>query len=128
MQMTITFPGGDRVEAEFDGFTVKTDQPPNASAPSPFELFLASVGTCAGVYVLNFLHQRSLPTEGLRIQESIERGADGLVTLISLEVQLPAGIPEKYRPAIIRAAQACTVKKHLAYPPEIEIHLDPVLT
>lgn len=75
MEMTISFPGGSRVDASFDGFTVPTDQPVmgggEGSAPTPFAVFLSSIGTCAGIYVLGFCKQRALPTDGIRIVERI---------------------------------------------------------
>jgi putative redox protein len=126
MEMLIDFPGGDRVDAHFGAFTVQTDQPPagggEASAPSPFSLFLASLGTCAGIYVLGFCRQRGLPTEGLRIQERIHRNPDThMVEKVELEIHTPPEFPEKYRPALIRAAELCAVKKHLEAPPRFEI-------
>jgi ribosomal protein S12 methylthiotransferase accessory factor len=121
MQMTIDFPGGARVDASFGPFTVATDQPPNASAPAPFALFLASIGTCAGIFVLDFLRQRNLSTDGLRLVERVVKGADGMVARIDIDVQLPEGFPEKYREAVVRAADQCTVKKHLVRPPDIVV-------
>lgn len=122
MEMTIDFPGGNKVDAHFGNFTVQTDQPPESSAPSPFDTFLASVGTCAGIYVLGFCRQRDLPTEGMRIIQKIERDrGTGLVSRISLDIRLPEGFPEKYRQAVIQSAQLCAVKKHLEHPPEFEI-------
>jgi ribosomal protein S12 methylthiotransferase accessory factor len=119
--MTIDFPGGSRVDAHFGGFTVATDQPPGAMAPSPFATFLASIGTCAGVYVLGFCQQRGLPTDGLRITETTHAGPDGMVDRVDLEVELPPDFPEKYRSAVIRSAEQCTVKKHLEHPPAIGV-------
>lgn len=122
MEMMIDFPGGSRVDAHYGSFTVKTDQPPAASAPSPFDLFLASIGTCAGIYVLGFCKQRSLPTEGLRIVQHVERDPQTRkVTRIALDIQLPAGFPEKYRQAAIQSAQLCAVKKVIENPPEFDI-------
>jgi ribosomal protein S12 methylthiotransferase accessory factor len=121
MEMIIDFPGGSRVDAHFGPFTVATNQLPETSAPSPFALFLASIGTCAGYYVQEFCHKRGISMEGLRIIEHTHAGADGMVERISLEVQLPADFPEKYRDSVVRAAQLCTVKKHLERPPSIEI-------
>ena len=58
MEMIIDFPGGARVDAHFRGHTLPTDQPAGGggedSAPMPFEVFLASIGTCAGIYILGF--------------------------------------------------------------------------
>lgn len=122
MEMIIDFPGADRVDAHFGEHIVHTDQPPEAQAPTPFETFLASIGTCAGIYVLGFCRKRQLPTEGLRIVQRIERDAQSnMVSRIALEIQLPAGFPEKYREAVIQSAQLCAVKKHIEHPPVFEI-------
>ena len=123
MEMMIDFPGGSRVEANFGGFTVATDQPPASSAPSPFDLFLASIGTCAGIYVLGFCRQRGLPTTGIRIVERVNHSpATGMVETIDLEIQVPPTFPEKYRDSLIRSAELCAVKKHLEKPPRFEIN------
>jgi len=126
MQMVIDFPGGSRVDAHFGSFTVPTDQPPQgggtASAPTPFATFLASVGTCAGIYVLGFCRQRGVSTEGMRIlQNPVLDPKTGLVTSIYLDIQLPKDFPEKYRAAVVRAADQCLVKKHFEAPPKFEI-------
>jgi len=122
MEMIIDFPGGSRVDAHFGSFTVATDQPPAASAPSPFEIFLSSIGTCAGIYVLGFCKQRNLPTEGIRIVERINHSSStGMVEMIGLEIQVPAEFPEKYRDSLIRSAELCAVKKHLEKPPRFDI-------
>jgi putative redox protein len=122
MEMMIDFPGGSRVDAHFGSFTVATDQPPIASAPSPFEVFLSSIGTCAGIYVLGFCKQRNLPTEGIRIVERINHNrSTGMVETIDLEIQVPEGFPEKYRASLIHSAELCAVKKHLEKPPKFDI-------
>jgi ribosomal protein S12 methylthiotransferase accessory factor len=122
MELIIDFPGGSRVDAHFGSFTVQTDQPPAASAPSPFDVFLSSIGTCAGIYVLGFCQQRGIAAEGIRIVERAIRNPSGaMVEEIDLEIKLPAGFPEKYREAVIHAAQLCAVKKHLEHPPKFEI-------
>jgi putative redox protein len=130
MDMEISFPGGARVDAAFDGFVVKTDQPPHGggegSAPAPFSLFLASIGTCAGIYVLGFCRQRNIPTQGIRIRQSTETNpATRLVGHINLDIFLPPDFPAEYAPALIKSAQLCAVKKHLENPPtfKIETHI-----
>ena len=122
MEMVIDFPGGSRVDAHFGPFTVATDQPPAASAPSPFEVFLSSIGTCAGIFVLGFCQQRNLPTKGMQIVERINRSPlTGMVESIGLEIQVPPNFPEKYRDSLIQSAELCTVKKHLEKPPRFDI-------
>jgi putative redox protein len=122
MEMIIDFPGGSRVDAHFGPFTVATDQPPVSSAPSPFEVFLSSIGTCAGIFVLGFCQQRNLPTEGMQIVERINHNPiTHMVESIGLEIQVPPEFPEKYRDSLIHSAELCTVKKHLEKPPRFEI-------
>ncbi len=127
MEMVIDFPGGARVDAHFDDMTVMTDQPPmgggEGSAPTPFAVFLASIGTCAGIYVLGFCRQRGLPTDGIRLIERVQRSPlSGMVEKIELEIQVPPAFPEKYYEALVRSADQCAVKKHLAHPPAFEIN------
>ena len=127
MEMIIDFPGGARVDAHYGPYTVRTDQPRSGggddSAPAPFLVFLASIGTCAGIYVLSFLEQRGLSSEGAGIIMRQQRDPETkLVSKISLEIKLPAGFPEKYRDAVIRAAEMCAVKRHLDNPPAFETY------
>ncbi len=126
MELVVDFPGGARVDAHFRGHDLKTDQPAQDggedSAPSPFELFLASVGTCAGIYVLGFCKRRGIPTDKIKIvQRNDFDPATGLATKVYLDIQLPADFPEKYRPAVIRSAEQCHVKKTLEHPPVFEV-------
>ncbi len=126
MEMEISFPGGARVDARFGPYTVKTDQPPggggDGSAPTPFATFLASIGTCAGIYVLGFCRQRGLPTDGIRLVQRLEADrATGLVSDIGIEIHVPTGFPEKYLPALARSAEQCAVKKHLENPPRFAV-------
>jgi len=129
MEMLNDFPGGARVDAHFGPFTVKTDQPPAATAPTPFATFLASIGTCAGIYVLGFCQQRGLPTEGIRIIQRMHSNPfSGMVEKIDLEIQVPPTFPEKYRPSLIRSAELCAVKKHFENPPQIDVTAKEVAT
>ncbi|MDI6697033.1 MAG: OsmC family protein [Anaerolineales bacterium] len=123
MEMMIDFPGGARVDAHFGPFTVKTDQPPAATAPTPFATFLASIGTCAGIYVLGFCQQRGLPTEGIRIIQRMHTDPfSGMVGKIELEIQTPPTFPERYLPALVKSAELCAVKKHFERPPQFDIY------
>ena len=126
MEMEITFSGGARVDANFGGFSVKTDQPVQGggdnSAPSPFATFLASIGTCAGIYVLGFCNQRGIPTDGIKIIQRMHTDrSTGMVGQIDLEIQVPPDFPEKYKSAVIRSAEQCAVKKHLENPPKFNV-------
>ena len=118
MEMIIDFPGGSRVDAHFGKLTVATDQPPVASAPTPFAVFLSSIGTCAGIYVLGFCQQRGIATYGIRIVQHVySNPLTHMVDKIDLDIQLPQSFPDKYRDSLIRSAELCAVKKHLENPP-----------
>ncbi|MBN1464375.1 OsmC family protein [candidate division KSB1 bacterium] len=121
MNLSVKFPGGLAVNAEYGPFTIPTNQ--DGTAPPPFALFLASIGTCAGIYVLGFCQQRGLPTEGLRIeQKMVTDPMTRLINKVVLDIHLPPAFPEKYREAVIRSAEQCAVKKHMASPPQFEIN------
>jgi len=124
--MKVHFPGGMQVDAFHEGFWIHTDQPVAAggggSAPSPFDLFLASIGTCAGFYALRFCQERSLDVEGLALWVVPERDASRRrVTRVRIELALPRDFPAKYQDAIRRAIDQCSVKRHLVDPPEVEL-------
>lgn len=129
MEMVIDFPGGSRVDAHFGPFTVKTDQPPTAIDPTPFATFLASIGTCAGIYVLGFCQQRGLPTEGIRIVQRMHSNRmRGMVSKIDLEIQVPDSFPENYLPSLVRSAELCAVKKHFENPPQFDVYTQAMAT
>lgn len=126
MEIRVRLLGNKRVAADFNGFTVYTDQPKDEggdeSAPGPFDLFLASLGTCAGFFIQSFCQARGISTDGIEIIQRTQRDeTKHLVSKISLEVFLPKTFPEKYRASIISAANQCTVKKHLQDPPQLEV-------
>jgi len=120
MDIKVTFPGNLAVNAQYGPMTIETNQ--DGSAPPPFALFLASIATCAGIYVLSFCKQRGLSTEGLEItQRMTSDPLSHLIKQMQLDIKLPADFPEKYKEAVIRAADQCAVKKHLLQPPQIDI-------
>jgi putative redox protein len=126
MDMKIYFPGGKKVYADYNGMTIKTDQPVfgggDGTAPAPFDLFLASMGTCAGIYILGFCQQRGLPTEGIEINQSLEfNPVSRMITGVNLDIMVPESFPEKYHDALIKSAELCAVKKHLEEAPKFKV-------
>ncbi len=124
--MEITFDGGKVVTAHSHGHQIKTDQPVSSggenSAPSPFELYLASIGTCAGIYVKMFCDNRKIPTDKIKIIQNNEFDKEtGLPVNITIDIQLPSDFPEKYKAAVLSAAALCKVKRSIASPPEFNV-------
>lgn len=127
MDMMIDFPGGLKVEAHYQGYSVLSDQTEKNggedSAPSPFVLFLSSIGTCAGFYVLRFCKQHDLPLEGVRVVQHITTNSSTrMVEEIELEIQVPPEFPEKYHAALVKSANLCKVKKHFTEPPSFKTY------
>lgn len=126
MDIEVTFPGGKQVEARFGAHVVKTDQAVahggGGTAPEPFEVFLASLATCAGIYVLGFCQAREISTAGVQlVQHHHFDEASHRLERVELEIVLPADFPEKYRSSVARAAEGCKVKKTLTSPPEVTV-------
>jgi ribosomal protein S12 methylthiotransferase accessory factor len=123
-QVVVTFGGGKRVDAQVDGHVIHTDQPLEGggedSAPSPYSLFLSSLATCAGFYVLRFCEGRGLSTDGIRIVQHAQRDPETrTLTQVELVVETPPSFPVKYRDAIVRAVDGCSVKRTIRAQPEI---------
>ena len=128
-EMAVFFPGGKRVHSTYRGFTVETDQPTedggDGTAPEPYDLFLASIGTCAGVYVVYFCHERGIDTSGLKMTVQFEKNEKTLlIEEVLIHIDLPPEFPEKYKSAVVRTAGLCTVKRSLVDPPLFEILAD----
>jgi ribosomal protein S12 methylthiotransferase accessory factor len=124
--LLVSLPGGVRADVSYKGFEIRTDQPAYAgganSAPSPFDLFLASLAACAGYFVVAFCLERKLSTEGLSLSMRTERNPQTrMISKMAIDISLPPGFPEKYRNAVIKAADQCTVKRHILTPPAFEI-------
>jgi ribosomal protein S12 methylthiotransferase accessory factor len=129
MEITITFPGGRKVNAEMNGMVIRTDQPikegGEGTAPSPFVHFLASIGTCAGIYVLSFCQERNISTDKITLSQRLEynKTEDGKSQLskILLDINVSPEFPENYYKALVKVAEQCTVKKTIMNPPQFEI-------
>jgi len=126
--MEITFPGGLKVQANYKGYKILTDQPTLAggegSAPTPFDLFLASIGTCVGIYVKSFCEQRGIDASTIVIKQKMEVNPQTrLIGKIVFDIKLPENFPEKYKDALIHAANHCAVKRHMMNPPEFDYNI-----
>jgi ribosomal protein S12 methylthiotransferase accessory factor len=128
MDLEVYFEGNKKVSAKIGDHIIKTDQSTkgggDGSAPEPFDLFLASIGTCAGIYVKGFCDQRGISTEGLSLKQSHHYNQEKrMIGKIEITLQYPADFPEKYKPALEKVINQCAVKKHLFDPPEFVVNV-----
>jgi len=122
----VCFPGGKRVDARIEHMIVPTDQPVEnggtGTAPEPFQLFLASIATCAGIYALEFCRVREIPTEGMALTLTYEMDEKNQVCeRLNIHLKLPASFPENYRKAVVRVMDLCSIKRNILEPPEFVI-------
>ncbi|EXJ15760.1 OsmC family protein [Imhoffiella purpurea] len=125
----VSFPGGQRVDARIREFSIRTDQSRehggDQSAPQPYDLFLSSIATCAGIFALKFCQSRNLSTEGLSLRMDWESNPKDLAdSRIILSLTLPHGFPERYESSILRAMDLCAVKRTMETPPRFESRID----
>ena len=122
----VSFPDGKKIDAKIGEFTINTDQAiangGDESAPEPFQLFLASIATCAGIYALSFCQSRNIRPDGMALSMECEWDEDKKrYPKMSINLKLPEGFDEKYRKAVVLSMDLCSVKKHMMDPPEFEI-------
>ena len=124
-EIRVTLPGRRRIDAQVGRHVVHTDQPPEnggeGTAPSPYELFLASMATCAGIFVQGFCAKREIPTDGVGVVLRTESDpATGALSRVAIDVEVPPSFPEKYRDALVRAVDGCSVKRAIQAQPSFE--------
>ena len=129
--LIVTLPGNRRVDALVGGRRIHTDQPRDNggedSAPSPFDLFLGSLGTCAGIFVQGFCARRGLPFEEIRIRQRVHFDAQGVMRGVELDIELPPGFPERYREPLIRSVDQCSVKRAIQAQPSFTVRAVPAV-
>ncbi len=127
-EMIIEFGEGKKVSAITGNHTIATDMPVSLggadSAPTPLDLFLASLATCAAHYARHFCESRSISMDGMEMRvEYIIDPESKQVSKFNYQLTLPEGFPEKYKAALLRAIDMCTIKKQLLNPPAFNLEI-----
>jgi ribosomal protein S12 methylthiotransferase accessory factor len=129
MKIEVELLDGQQSKATFGKHSIISDQSINAGGseqyPEPFDYFLASMPLCAAFYIRKFCEQRDISTEGIKLTQQTQDTdpEDHYKKLITLNISLPDTFPQKYKKAVIAAANTCTVKKVVQAQPEFEINL-----
>ncbi|HVX65459.1 MAG TPA: OsmC family protein [Bryobacteraceae bacterium] len=128
MEAIIRYLDGVKFEAEARGHKVLCDQPVSNSGKdegmTPPEFLLASLGTCAGFYAVQYLTARSLPSEGLTVRVAAEKAAaPARLASFRIEINVPGLTDERHREGVLRAAKACLIHNTLAHAPAVDIVL-----
>ena len=125
-EIVVSFPRNLQVQAEYKNFIVKTDQPESEggsnSAPSPFDLFLTSIGTCAGVHIAFFCKKRKIQYGNIKLCLRTEKKQEtNVIHRFQIDISIPSYFPDKYRNALIKTVNQCTVKKTIEVQPEFVV-------
>ena len=128
METTVRFLDGVRFEAEARGHTVLCDQPfengGQDSGMTPPEFLLASLGTCAGYYALQYLRARQLKTAGLVVKVEAGKAAQpARMDNFRILIEVPGMDDPRHRDGVIRAAKNCLIHNTMLHAPSIEIAL-----
>lgn len=120
--------GGDVFEIDVRGHLVHVDQPVDAggsdAAPTPTELFVASLASCVAHYARRYLVRHDLPTDGLAVVATFDmEERPARVGRIEVSVEVPDGVPDERRAALLAVAAHCTVHNTLERAPEVTIGL-----
>lgn len=129
MAIRVFFPGNKKVYAEQNGFLIQTDQPVNGggegTAPAPYELFLASIATCGGIYVKGFCDSRGIPADNIELHQSLKYDSvNQRVSEIIIKISVPPDFPEKYYDALVKSVNQCAVKKTIFDPPSFNVYTE----
>lgn len=127
----VTHTDHDVYTLDIRGHRLQVDQPTEAggtdTAPTPTELFAASLATCVAFYAGRYLHRHGLRRTGLRVRTEFTMATDRPARVASLHVVVvpPPGLSDQRRAALLAVASHCTVHNTLHEPPEIDIELEP---
>jgi len=127
--MDVRFVAGEAYEVAVRGHRIVVDQPAEAggqdSAPTPTELFVASLAACVAFYAGRFLTRHGYSRDGLAVSAGYDMAGDrpARVGGIRLTVRVPAGLPPERWAALRAVVSHCTVHNSLASPPPVSIDL-----
>ncbi|MCC6590007.1 MAG: OsmC family protein [Bryobacterales bacterium] len=133
MEAQIEYESGVQFAVDIRGHRLVCDQPTNAGGQdagiTPPEFLLASLGTCAGYYAVEYLKTRSLPVEGVRISVRAEKALNpGRLSRFHIDVEVDGLTDDRHREGVLRAVKRCLIHNTLLHPPEIEIGIHTPVT
>ena len=128
MDIHIKFAKNFQLEADLGTIKIMSDQSKESggdgTAPNPYQYFIASIGLCIAHYVNAFCQQRDIATDEIKITEQVSVDPSSGKTSFNSIIKLPAYFPDKYREALLKAAEGCKVKKTIQSIPEFKVELE----
>ena len=128
--MEVTIKHLDRVKfsVQSRSHTILCDQPAENggedSGMTPPELLLASLGSCAAFYAVQYLKSRNLAESGVEVSVTADKLTQpARMGNFRVQVTCPVVLSEGHTTGLMRSVHHCLVHNTLLSPPEIKIEL-----
>jgi uncharacterized OsmC-like protein len=127
-RVRVDYESGDRFRIAVRQHTISVDQPASDggedTAPTPTELFIASLASCVAFYARRFAARHDIPTDGLAVTAEFSMASHpARVGEITLQLHVPAELSPEQQAALVAVTSHCTVHSTLMQPPEVRIEL-----
>ncbi|MGH9522494.1 MAG: OsmC family protein [Terriglobales bacterium] len=131
MEVLIEHLGSVQFQVRARKHEIVSDQPPENGGfdegMTPPELFLASLGACAGFYAAAYLKKRNLATEGTRVRVTADKLlGPARLDNFHIEVEVPLEMNDAHRKGVEDAVHHCLIHNTLLQPPKIAIEIQSV--
>ncbi|MGW6316562.1 OsmC family protein [Streptomyces sp. NPDC055099] len=132
-QVEVVHVRGDVYGVEVRGHHLAVDQPVDSggsdSAPTPVELFVASLATCVAHYAGRYLDRHAFDRDGLTVDARYTMATDrpARVASVALRVNAP-GVPPERVAGLLAVVQHCTVHNSLEHPPDVTFGITSALS
>ena len=128
MEVKITHLDQVKFSIQSRSHTILCDQPAENggedSGMTPPELLLASLGSCAAYYAVQYLKTRNLVESGMTVSVTAEKlKQPARLGNFRIHVSCPVPLTEEQTEGLMRSVHHCLVHNTLLTPPEIAIEL-----
>ncbi len=125
-RLRVDYESGDKFQIAVRQHSIRVDQPTfdggDDTAPTPTDLFIASLAACVAYYVRRFLSRHGHQVEGLAVISEVDFAPHPhRVGAIDLRVEVPGELSPEQRASLLAVASRCTVHNSLRQPPAVRI-------
>jgi putative redox protein len=128
MEVKVSHLGQVRFSIQSRSHSILCDQPTDNggedTAMTPPELMLASLGSCAAFYAVQYLKTRNLADSGVEVSVTAEKmKSPARLGNFKIHVEYPVTLDQDHQEGLMRSVKHCLIHNTLLVPPEINIEL-----
>ena len=91
---------------------------------TPPELFLASLGSCAAFYAVDYLKRNELLHEGCKVRVTADKAkAPSRLDNFHIEVEVPESLTAEQVRSVEEAVHRCLIHNTLLHPPKMDVEI-----